>query len=172
MTAPDLDAPMGKLNGVDLKQACAAAVERCAGYNLRRTARLVTSLFDAAFAPLGLRSTQVAILQMIAVKNSPSMAQLARDMAMDPSTLTRNVRPLIREGLVELLQAERGRAKLARLTPAGRARLDEIMPRWKAAQAQFVKGFGAKRWNSLRGELHGVANAAGEERKKRRRGLL
>jgi DNA-binding MarR family transcriptional regulator len=134
-------------------------VETCAGYNLRRTSRVVTSLFDSALEPTGLRSTQVAILQMIVVKDSPSIAKLAREMAMDPSTLTRNLRPLIREGYVELIQAERGRAKLARLTPAGRSKLDEVMARWKDAQTGFIKRFGSKRWNELRGELHAVVEA-------------
>ena len=150
---------MAKPDKLGAERACALAVETCAGYNLRRTSRVVTSLFDGALEPTGLRSTQVAILQMIVVKDSPSIAKLAREMAMDPSTLTRNLRPLIREGYVELIQAERGRAKLARLTPAGRAKLDEVMARWKEAQTAFIKRFGSKRWNQLRSELHAVVEA-------------
>ena len=150
---------VAKQDNLDAERVCSLAVETCAGYNLRRTSRVVTSLFDNALDATGLRSTQVAILQMIVVKDAASIAQLARELAMDPSTLTRNLRPLIREGLVELVNAERGRAKTARLTPAGRKRLDEAMTRWKQAQANFVKRFGAKRWNQLRSELDAVVEA-------------
>ena len=144
---------------VDPEKACTAAVETCAGYNLRRTSRVVTSLFDCALEPTGLRSTQVAILQMIVVTDAPSIARLARQMAMDPSTLTRNLRPLVREGYVELVKAPRGRAKVAHLTDQGRAKLDEVMQRWREAQAVFVKRFGAKRWRLLRNELLAVVAA-------------
>jgi DNA-binding MarR family transcriptional regulator len=133
------------------------AVETCAGYNLRRTSRVVTQLFDTALEPTGLRSTQAAILQMIVATNSGSVAELARELAMDPSTLTRNLQPLIREGYVDLVNAPRGRAKLARLTTQGRAKLDQVLVHWKQAQAEFVKRFGAKRWNQLRAELTAVA---------------
>lgn len=132
-------------------------MENCAGYNLRRTSRVVTQLFDAAFAPTGLRSTQISILQMITVKNSPSVRQLAHEMAMDSSTLTRNLQPLVREGYVELLNANRGRAKLARLTHKGRAKLDQAVSIWQHAQSQFLKRFGAKRWRQLWSELRAVA---------------
>lgn len=135
------------------------AVETCAGYNLRRASRVVTQLFDSALEPTGLRSTQAAILQMIVATELGSVAELARELAMDPSTLTRNLQPLVRDGLVELVNAPRGRAKLARLTPQGRAKLDEVLVRWKQAQTEFVKRFGAKRWNQLRGELTAVTDA-------------
>ena len=134
------------------------AVETCAGYNLRRASRVVTQLFDSALEPTGLRSTQAAILQMIVATESGSVAELARELAMDPSTLTRNQQPLVRDGLVELVNAPRGRAKLARLTPQGRAKLDQLLVHWKQAQAEFVKRFGAKRWNQLRGELNAVTD--------------
>ena len=147
---------MAKRGKGDPEKACAAAVEICAGYNLRRTSRVVTSLFDCALEPTGLRSTQVAILQMIVVKDAPSIARLAREMVMDPSTLTRNLRPLIREGYVDLIKAPRGRAKVARLTDSGRAKLDEVMALWKEAQTVFIKRFGAKRWGQLRNELLAV----------------
>lgn len=134
------------------------AVETCAGYNLRRTSRVVTQLFDSALEPTGLRSTQAAILQMIVATDSGSVAGLARELAMDPSTLTRNLQPLVRDELVELVNAPRGRAKLARLTPKGRAKLDQVLVHWKQAQTEFVKRFGAKRWSQLRSELNAVTD--------------
>ena len=159
-------------NVKDLEKSCRTAVQTCAGYNLRRTARVVTQLFDGAFAPTGLRSTQVAVLQMVVLKQSPSVRQLAKEMAMDPSTLTRNLQPLVREGLVELAPAERGRAKQARLTPKGREKLDEVTARWERAQAEFVRRFGAKNWNQLRADLRDVADVIGEAIRKRKPSLI
>ena len=146
--------------------ACPEAVETCAGYNLRRTARAVTQVFDAAFAPSGLRSTQAAVLQMIAAKESSSLAELAREMEMDPSTLSRKLRPLVRDGLVDTETAGRGKAKPARLTSHGRAKLAEIMVRWQQAQAEFVRRFGSRRWEQLRNELRSAADAVDARRQR------
>ena len=153
--------------GSETERLCRRAVDTCAAYNFRRTARVVTQFFDSAFAPLGLRATQVAVLQTIAVTNSSSIAQLAREMAMDPSTLVRNLKPLVRTGLVQC-NVDRGRAKQARLTPLGRSRIPEIMACWEQAQAQFGRRYGAARWNELRAELRFAREIVRAENERRR----
>src|SRR5690606_6392843 len=86
---------------------CVEALSHCGGFNLRRTARVVTQLYDQALEPTGIRSTQLVILWTVAVDDAPSMAQLARELVLDPSTLSRNVKPLVRRGLLEVTYSGR-----------------------------------------------------------------
>ena len=139
---------------------CAEVAQQCAGFNLRRASRAVTQAFDDVFSEVGLRSTQFIVLLMAAVQDSPSIAQLARELVLDPSTLTRNLRPLINQDLIQLTSAG-GRAKQVRLTPTGRTVLREAIELWKDAQAEFVDEFGQDRWNRLRKELSAVLDAVG-----------
>lgn len=138
---------------------CVEALATCGGFNLRRASRAVTQLFDQALESTGLRSTQVVILMTIVADDSPSIAQLARELVMDPSTLTRNLRPLLKQGLLDLSHSGRGKAKKVALTDKGREKLQELLPIWNQTQRQFVKHVGARRWNSVRNDLRALVEA-------------
>jgi hypothetical protein len=84
-------------------EACAQAAAVCACFNFRKASRAVTQHFDEQLQPTGLRSTQLVILLAVAVYESSGMAELARALVMDRSTLTRNLRPLINQGLLTLI---------------------------------------------------------------------
>jgi DNA-binding MarR family transcriptional regulator len=81
-------------------------------------------------------------------------------MHLDRSTLGRNILPLQREGLVEVVEAEGDRrAKPLRITPAGLARLRLAKPLWKKAQAAYEEACGKAEAAELSGRLHEVARA-------------
>lgn len=131
-------------------------LQSCLGYNLRRASRALSSVLDYALKPTGLRGTQIAILATLDAGDAPSVARMAAEMAMDPSTLLRGLQPLIRTGLVELVDSERGPARIARLTPSGRTELDRALRHWRRENEDLVNRFGADRWLRLCGELAAV----------------
>jgi len=100
----------------------------CACANLRRAARAVTQLFDEALAPSGLRTTQFTLLVTSRLMGESTINELAERMAMDRTTLSRNLKPLVRSGLLEMQPGEDGRTRLVRLTPAGEKALEEAYP--------------------------------------------
>ena len=81
------------------------------------------------------------------------MAELARTLVMDRSTLTRNLRPQINQGLLTLNLGQDRRTRLIQLTAEGRKTLKRAIPVWEKAQREFVGALGADRWKSLLGLL-------------------
>lgn len=128
---------------------CAEAAATCACFHFRKASRAVTQLFDDALQHTGLRSTQLVILIAAAVYESLSVSRLAKELVMDRSTLTRNLRPLERRGLLQLVPGKDVRTRLVALTPAGRDALAGALPAWESAQQEFQGQLGPARWTHL-----------------------
>ena len=137
----------------------AAIAGQCACTNFRRASRAVTQHFDEAFAPIGLRSTQVCILVAIGADEPASIAGLSRELVMDTSTVTRNLKPLQKLGLIEKTTAGVGRRLALTLTDKGRAALLDALPLWEHAQHRVVSYLGDARWNDLRDSLSDAVDA-------------
>lgn len=107
---------------------------KCACTRMRRAARLLTDNYDEALRPLGLKVTQFSLLRTVARMDSPSLTALAQEMALDRSTLGRNVGVLQREGLVGLSEGGDLRERTVSLTPRARRLLARAVPLWEQAQ--------------------------------------
>jgi len=70
------------------------------GFNSRRITRLVTQYYDNALAPAEIRSTQFSLLNSLSILGKISMKDLAMVLAMDRTTLTRDLQPLLKRGLM------------------------------------------------------------------------
>jgi len=141
------------------KNDYADAVETCACFNLRSAARSVTRLYDEVIEPSGLRSTQFVALVTIHVEQSIELPALARKLHVDRSTLTRNLGPLERDGLVARKTNPGGTVEV-KLTTKGRRKMDRASPYWAKAQGRFEKQMGKRRWKALVGELGDALRAA------------
>jgi DNA-binding MarR family transcriptional regulator len=128
--------------------------------NLRQAARAVTAQFDAELKSTGLRATQLNLLMAVETGVATSITDLAEILAMDRTTMTRNLKLLRDRGLVQP-----GRIAL---TAAGRRSAAAALPLWERAQARFVKSLGSDRWDSLIDEL-AAAKAAIRSRHARRK---
>lgn len=137
-----------------LDAALADVAENCVCAHLRRAARAVTSTYDEALRPLGLRATQMTLLVGLAHFDQVSFSRLGSVLAMDRTTLTRNIGPLEREGLVEIASdCDDARRKLLRLTLRGRETLAEALPIWRKVQRKAVSKLGDAEWKSIRRQL-------------------
>ena len=132
--------------------ACRLVLRECGSFNLRKTSRAVTQLYDDILQPSGLRSTQVVVLVILVVEQESSVAGLARQLLLSPSTLSRNLRPLERDGLVKIRDSN-GRGKSIRLTARGRKSVINALPYWKKAQKRFTDMVGATAWSELNKQL-------------------
>ena len=129
----------------------------CASFNLRRTARAVTRAYDAILQETGMRSTQFAILVGIAKKQPVSIGALADLLVIDPTTLTRSLGLLRREGLITISNRSVMRQRFLALTDKGERALARTLPAWRKVQKQFVSTVGAEQWNALRNKLESLA---------------
>src|SRR3982074_291782 len=107
----------------------------CTCLRLRKAARRITQIYDAYGEPLGLTITQFGLLAHIRVLDGISVGALAEKLVMDPTTLTRNLRPLQRQGFV-LLEPDPDdrRSRNLHLTEQGREALRAARPAWARAQ--------------------------------------
>jgi DNA-binding MarR family transcriptional regulator len=128
---------------------------------MRMAARAVTRFYDDELRSSGLRATQLLVLVAVAggVEDAMSIAALAKFMGMDRSTLTRNLRPLEREGLLKLGNEGWRRSRLVEITAKGRSRLKQALPLWEKAQAGLRRKLGAKRWDHIRADLDDLIHA-------------
>lgn len=131
----------------------------CACFNFRKASRSVTQLFDQILAPTGLRSTQIVILIAGELQGPSSIARLARELVMDRSTLTRNLKPLLAMGHLRLSRPDNGRHKSVEVTDEGRAALVQAIPYWQRAQTHLVSQFGPEHWNRMMADMAAIVEA-------------
>jgi DNA-binding MarR family transcriptional regulator len=115
---------------------------QCACVRARRASRSLTALYDEALASVRLKITQFSALRTIGRMEPVNVSRLAGEMALDRSTLGRNLLLLRRRGLVQFADAEDLRAWSIRLTPKARALLDKAIPLWERAQAKVEQALG------------------------------
>lgn len=125
----------------------------CASMNLRKTARLIAQFYDQRLKPGGIRITQFSLLVTLGYLAPVSITNLAGQMGIDRTTLSRNLRLLEREGLIEGVPGDDARVRMLSLTQKGQDAVRETKPYWNIAQTEFLEKFGKKRWKKLRSEL-------------------
>ena len=135
----------------------------CVGFNTRRATRLITQYYDKALAPAGIRSTQYSLLTLLAMMGEAPMQEVAYVLAMDRTTLTRNLTPLLRQGLVKVKVGSDRRARPLALTPKGQSTLEQALPYWQAAQSRIVDEIGAEQWDAMMRGLHQISIIVEEE---------
>lgn len=145
----------------------------CLCFRARRTARAITRAYDAALRPTGLQATQVTLMNAIALgpEGAQPMGRLSEFLALEISTLTRNLRALEKAGLVEIGRSDADRrVRVARLTQAGKERLADALPLWKQAHGEIVAALGEDIATALHAALDATAHAmasAGPEKERR-----
>jgi len=140
------------------------APQNCLCFNLRRATRAVTQAYDAALRPAGLTASQFSLLSAIPGAGATTMRELADALGMDRTTLTRNLQPLIREGLVAVGVGKDQRQRLVSLERKGVERLAAARKLWRAMQNSTVDSFGAAEATALLQALGAVTDAAGHQR--------
>ena len=133
-------------------------LEACACHKVRMASRALTRSYDDMLRTTGLRATQLSVLAAIAVEGSTSIAALAEVIGMDRTTLTRNIRPLEREGLITIGREGFRRSRTLSVTREGRARLREAIPAWQKAQDRLARRLG-RSWLEAHRLLEELARA-------------
>ncbi len=121
----------------------------CACFNLRKAARAVTQLYDEALRSTGLRATQLALLMATRVRGPVTVKDLAKTIVTDRTTLTRNLRPLEKQGLIRIELGEDRRERIVTLTGRGQKAIADAIPLWEKTQAKVTRSLGAERMGRL-----------------------
>ena len=117
----------------------------CTNFKLRQLVRRVSQLYDVELVKAGLKTTQYSLLSHVLRLGPLRPGDLAAAMTMDASTLTRNLKPMVAAGWLEISAGDDGRSRLVHLTPAGRDKRAEAQRHWKVAQGSLNQALGAER---------------------------
>ena len=120
----------------------------------------MTQFYDRYLAVSGLRTTQFSVLAVLDRTGPLAVNELAVHLVMDRTATGRALRPLARDGLVEIGAGRDARTRSLSLTPAGRAKLEATRALWRRAQSAFEARYGAAEADTLRLSLARVVGRA------------
>ena len=129
----------------------------CTCLRLRKAARRVSQIYDSYVEPHGLTITQFGLLAHLRALPGISVSTLAERLVMDPTTLTRNLKPLEKKGLVKFaVDPDDRRSRALHLTAGGRETLRAAKSGWAKAQRHVEEVLG----NADVGVLHKALEGA------------
>lgn len=125
----------------------------CTCFQVRRAARKMTAIYDRHLANVGLTVTQWGLLGNLTGRPPMPIGAFAEIMAMDRTTLTRNIKPLIASGLMTLSPGPDRRTRALALTAEGKAMVRRAYPSWRAAEMEVRDALGTKATSALHDTL-------------------
>ena len=132
--------------------------DECLCLHAQRAARALARRFDEAFKPLEITNGQFSLMMSLNRPEPPAMGPVAAFLAMDRTTLTAALKPLVRRDLVEVtVDALDRRSRRMKLTPAGRALLAKAVPIWRDAHGKLDRMLPAGHPDRLRRDLSALS---------------
>jgi DNA-binding MarR family transcriptional regulator len=135
-----------------------AVRDTCLCLHTQRAARAVARRFDDAMAPLQLTNGQFSLLVSLNRPVPPPLGAVAALLAMDRTTLTANLKPLQRRGLVKVaVDRNDKRSRLLVLTAAGKSLLKKALPVWRKTHGALDRAFSRNQLDQLRAGLLAIS---------------
>lgn len=132
--------------------------DHCLCLHVRRAARALARRFDDALRPLGLTNGQFSLMMSLNRPHPPRIGEVSELLAMDRTTLTANLKPLERRGLVAVVADEKDkRSRRLTLTDDGRALLAKAVPVWTQTEAETEAMLGRSSPDRLRADLGAIS---------------
>src|SRR5215470_794965 len=131
----------------------------CTCFRVRGAARRVTQIYSDHLGPSGLKISQFSLLGFVSAQGPVSIGRLSELLTTDRTTLTRNLRPLLRAGLIERATSGDKRRHELVATTAGRALFKRALPVWAAAEQEVRSAMGVR----LTAELHNAIDRSMEK---------
>lgn len=120
----------------------------CTCFRIRKLARIINQRYDQALAPAGLGINQYSILRR-ADGEPRSIGALAHELGMERSTLSRDLKPLVAAGWVDVVPAADKRLRCIRLTASGRRKVARARDLWRQVQDDIEAELGGKATTAL-----------------------
>lgn len=121
----------------------------CACVAARRAARAVTQLYDRHLRATGVEAPQFALLAVMQALGPSSQTAIGRTLALDKTTLSRNLKVMHRNRWIETAPADDARQRRYRLTLLGQQRLAQARPKWRRAQQRLQDSMSEAEWTAM-----------------------
>ena len=152
--------PMSSPMGPKERALCDRAASECLANGIRLASRAAGQMYDDALRPSGLRGTQFSVLAALFKMGPSTVTDLGERLVLDRTTLSRNLRPLERRGLVSSAPGRDRRTRFVQLTDLGRETLARALPLWVRVQDELTAARGESRDRRLREDLAATVGAA------------
>jgi DNA-binding MarR family transcriptional regulator len=123
---------------------------QCACFDLRKTTRAISRMYDDFLRDAGLTNAQYSLLVLIRDEKELSVSTLSHYMVMDRTSITRALAPLQRDGLLSIRLGTDKRLRVVALTKKGHKLVEKAEPKWLRAQKVLMEVIGANRWSTMR----------------------
>ncbi len=130
----------------------------CLCFNLRKAARAITQVYDELLRPINLTATQVHILGALEEFEMLTILQLADVMATDRTTITRNLKPLVRDGFIIIKEGSDRRKRTVISSDKGKQYFQKALERFKSFQHFLNDSVGVERLGRLCQDLNQVVD--------------
>lgn len=124
----------------------------CTCFRLRKLSRLMSQRYDRRLAEAGLNINQYSLLRRAGLEPR-GIGALAKEMGMDRTTLTRDLKPLIAAGWIAVAAGEDARRRVVSVTAAGRRAVEKAKPLWREAQDEIESAIGDAATQRLHAQL-------------------
>jgi len=122
----------------------------CYNLKMRQASRVITNHYDSYLRPNGITVTQFSILRALWYLKSTSQKDLQEVLVLQQTTLTRNLKPLIRDHYIQITPSPKdGRIKLVSLSDEGKALFENARKNWKQAQTALSNRLGKEKSEQL-----------------------
>jgi len=135
----------------------------CLAVRIRLLNRSVTNIFDNALRPLGVKVSQLNVLTVVAKRGPISPRDVAKQLNMEKSTLSRNVDRMRAHGWLKVSSGDSGRQQILEIGRAGRKLIEEALPLWKRAQADTKAMLGNQGARSIHRAVESVRAQLGRK---------
>lgn len=135
---------------------CAADLAGCVCFNFRKATRVITKVYDDALRPSGLTATQFSILSVLGITGPVSIVKLAGQIAMERTTLTRNLKLIEKKGLIEVSPGQDQRTRIININKQGNTAMAGALPLWNEVQARVTGKIGTDKWRGMLGKLQEI----------------
>lgn len=121
----------------------------CLNLNHRKATRVLNRIYDEHLSRAGVNVGQFSILRAVSTLGETTNKELQSLLAMDQTTLTRNLKPLLRDGLLLATPGEDRRQRILTLSEHGRAVYRDAKVHWQQAQQKIYQHLGPERCQQL-----------------------
>jgi DNA-binding MarR family transcriptional regulator len=131
-------------------------VQNCVGMRMRRASRTISDFYNSVMEPSGLHSNQLSLLVPPYLRPGMTINDLADFVALDRTTLARNLKLLEKRQLIALRRGEDQRTRVIHVTELGRQTVLAALPLWEKAQQQVLASLGEQHLDQFFGFLDQV----------------
>ncbi len=132
-----------------MKERCLNVAQTCMFNKTRAISRYVTNLYANALKDVGVTPVQFSMLTAVQLISNANVNNLSNALMMDRTTLNRNLKPLVRDGFIDIQESTDRRERKISITQEGKEVYEKGYKKWEEAQRELEEVIGTEDWLTM-----------------------